>query len=291
MEEFDINRIKFLLLTFLILTLSSGIGAAAEVHPGDSIQATVDSANPNGDTIIVHPGTYTENIDLSKTSNLVLMSGSPNPDDTIIVPKDINKSVISADASLNLVIKGFTIKGAATDLSGIYLNRCMDCTIENNKFLNDALGVYVDFSVNTTIHNNTATRTSEAGKIGRGINVEGSESTTVSSNTISNQRYGIYFLNSQSNTASGNTISQCADDGMCVLSSNNNSLESNTVSSNGKRGIYLKGSGKSSLKITSSLPTEETELNWKRLLETQFRQHNFRCCQGYQYPWYIPEYL
>ncbi|MGI5991594.1 MAG: NosD domain-containing protein [Methanosarcina sp.] len=248
MEEFDINRIKFLLLTFLILTLSSGIGAAAEVHPGGSIQAAVNSANPNGDTIIVHPGTYTENIDLSKTSNLVLMSGSPNPDDTIIVPKDINKSVISADASLNLVIKGFTIKGAATDLSGIYLNRCRDCTIENNKFLNDALGVYVDSSVNTTIHNNTATRTNEAGKIGRGINVEGSELTTVSSNTISNQRYGIYFLNSQINTASGNNISQCADDGMCVLSSNNNSLESNTVSSNGKKGIYLKGSGKSSLK-------------------------------------------
>jgi PGF-pre-PGF domain-containing protein len=248
MEEFDINRIKFLLLTFLILTLSSGIGAAAEVHPGGSIQAAVNSANPNGDTIIVHPGTYTENIDLSKTSNLVLMSASPNPDDTIIVPKDINKSVISADASLNLVIKGFTIKGAATDLSGIYLNKCRDCRIENNKFLNDALGVYVDFSVNTTIHNNTATRTNEAGKIGRGINVEGSELTTVSSNTISNQRYGIYFLNSQSNTASGNTISQCADDGMCVLNSNDNSLESNTVNSNGKKGIYLKGPGKSSLK-------------------------------------------
>ena len=46
-EESDINRIKRLLLTFLILTLSSGIGAAAEIHVNsvDSIQTTVSTAN------------------------------------------------------------------------------------------------------------------------------------------------------------------------------------------------------------------------------------------------------
>ena len=47
-EESDINRIKRLLLIFLILTLSSGIGAAAEIQVNsvDSIQATVSTANP-----------------------------------------------------------------------------------------------------------------------------------------------------------------------------------------------------------------------------------------------------
>ena len=248
MEGLDINRIKLLLLTFLILTLCSGIGAAAEVRPGGSIQAAVNSANPDGDTIVVYPGTYTENIEITK-NNLVLMAASPNPDDTKIVPKDINKSVIFVKARPNLVIKGFTISGAATDLSGIYLEGCNGCTIENNKFLNDALGVYVKNSVNTTIRNNLATRTSEAGKIGRGVNIEGSEITAVLSNTISNHRYGIYFSGSQSNTISGNSISQCADNGIVIeKNSNNNVLESNTVSSNGKRGIYLKDSGKSSLK-------------------------------------------
>jgi len=251
MEGFGINRIKLLLLTFLILTLSSIIGAAAEVHPGDSIQAAVNNSNPNGDTIIVYPGTYNENIVITKNSNLVLMSASEIDetitDDTIITPKDINKSVISA-TSRNLVIKGFTISGAATDLSGIYLSSSRDCTIENNKFVNDALGVYVENSVNTTIRNNSATRTSEAGKIGRGINIEGSESTIVSNNTVSNHRFGIYLSESRLSTISVNSVSQSDTDSIVLeKSSNNNVLKSNIVKSNARYGISLSDSNSNSL--------------------------------------------
>ena len=164
MEELNINRIKLLFLTFLILMLSSGIGAAAEIHvrSGESIQTAVNSAG-SGDVVIVDPGTYTENIDITRSSGFVLMSASGNPDDTIIVPKYMNKSVISV-TSRNLVIKGFTISGAATDMSGIHLKSSRDCTIENNKFVNDALGVFVESSVNTIIRKNSATRTSEAGQ-------------------------------------------------------------------------------------------------------------------------------
>ncbi len=247
MEEFDINGIKLLLLTFLILTLSSGIGAAAEipVSPGSSIQAAVNSANP-GDTVIVHPGIYNENIVITRPG-FVLMSASGNPDDTIIASNDATKDVISV-TSRNIVIKGFTISGAATDKSGIYLLSSRDCVIENNKFVNDALGVYVRTSVNTTIRGNSATRTGEAGKIGRGISVEGSEITTVLSNTISNHNYSIYFSNSPGNTVSGNSASQCAEDGIVIDRSNKTILESNTVSSNAKKGIYLKNSHGSSVK-------------------------------------------
>ncbi|MDY0130044.1 MAG: NosD domain-containing protein, partial [Methanosarcina vacuolata] len=240
MEGFEINRIKLLLLTFLILTLSSGIGAAAEIRvsSGGSIQAAVNTAN-SGDTIIVDPGTYNENIVITKSSNLKLMSASGNPDDTIIVSNDTTKNVISASARLNLIIKGFTISGATSEHSGIYLYSCNGCTIENNKFINNAMGVYIDSSMNTTIRNNSATRTSEAGKIGRSINVLKSELTTVENNTISNQNYSIYFDRSPSNTILRNSVSQCAEDAIVIEGSNNTVLESNTVSSNTKRGIYL----------------------------------------------------
>jgi len=249
MEGFEINRIKLLLLTFLILTLSSGIGAAAEIRvsSGGSIQAAVNTAN-SGDTIIVDPGTYNENIVITKSSNLKLMSASGNPDDTIIVSNDTTKNVISASARLNLIIKGFTISGATSEHSGIYLYSCNGCTIENNKFINNAMGVYIDSSMNTTIRNNSATRTSEAGKIGRSINVLKSELTTVENNTISNQNYSIYFDRSPSNTILRNSVSQCAEDAIVIEGSNNTVLESNTVSSNTKRGIYLKNSHKCNVK-------------------------------------------
>ncbi|HWQ48324.1 MAG TPA: NosD domain-containing protein, partial [Methanosarcina sp.] len=248
-EEFDINRIKLLLLTFLIFILGSNIGAAAEVHPGGSIQAAVNNANTNGDTIIVYPGTYNENIEITRANNLVLMSASGNPDDTIIASNSINKSVISATSRMNLVIKGLTISGAANDTSGVRLESCRNCIIENNKFLNDAMGVYVRSSINTTVRNNAATRTSEAEKIGRGINIENSDSTIASYNTISNQRYGIYFSGSTRSTVTGNAVSQSADNGIVLQSgSTNSALENNTVSSSGNKGIYLKESGKSSVK-------------------------------------------
>src|SRR5690606_27072012 len=110
-----------------------------------------------------YPGTYTENIDISKTNNLVLMSASGNYSDTIIASNDTNKNVISANSRANLVIKGFTISGAATEQSGIYLQNCRDCVIENNQFLNDAMGVYIRSSGNTTVRNNIATKTSGIG--------------------------------------------------------------------------------------------------------------------------------
>jgi len=248
-EEFEINKIKLLLLTFLIFALGSSIGAAAEVHPGGSIQAAVNSANTNGDTIIVYPGTYNENIEITKANNLVIMSASGNPDDTVIASNSINKSVISATSRMNLVIKGLTISGAANDTSGVRLESCRNCILENNKFLNDAMGVYLRSSINTTVRNNAAIRTNEAEKIGRGINVENSDLTTVLNNTISNQRYGIYFSGSTRNTVTGNAVSQSADNGIVLQSgSTNSALESNTVSSSGNKGIYLKESSKSSVK-------------------------------------------
>ncbi len=206
----------------------------------------MNSANP-GDTIIVGPGTYTENIVITKTSNLVLMSSSSNLDDTIIASNDTTKDVISASSRTNLVIKGFTISGAAADHSGIHLNSCRDCTIENNKFLNDDMGTYVESCINTIVRNNKATRTDES-KTGRGINIERSASTTVSGNTVSSHKFGIYFAGSQPNTISGNNITQNNNTGITLEDSTNSIIESNTVSLSGDKGIYLKNSGKSSLK-------------------------------------------
>ena len=83
-----ISKLITLLLVFFILILSSGIGTANEifVKSGESIQAAVNSA-VSGDVIIVKPGTYTENINVT-VHNLVIKSESGNPVNTIIMAKD-----------------------------------------------------------------------------------------------------------------------------------------------------------------------------------------------------------
>ncbi len=89
MEELVINRNKnFTIISLLIFTISSCVGTAAQIHvqPGDSIQDAVNSAH-SGDTIIVDPGTYVGNIDISKSNDLndlVLMSASGDPAKTMI---------------------------------------------------------------------------------------------------------------------------------------------------------------------------------------------------------------
>ena len=73
----------------------SGVGTAAEiiVKPGDSIQSSINSA-ASGDTIIIKPGTYAENIKIIK-DDLTIRSESGNPDDTTIKAKSPTAHVFS----------------------------------------------------------------------------------------------------------------------------------------------------------------------------------------------------
>jgi len=73
------NKLTVLTLVFFILISVSGIGAAAEiiVKPGDSIQNSINSAT-SGDTIIVKPGTYTDNIKIVKNDLPFLASNVRN---------------------------------------------------------------------------------------------------------------------------------------------------------------------------------------------------------------------
>ncbi|MGV8075688.1 MAG: NosD domain-containing protein, partial [Methanosarcina sp.] len=246
MEELFINRVKLLLLAFLILTLSSGIGAAKTISVDDNgpadyatIQAAINNA-ASGDVVVVQPGTYTENVYINKTTlnDFTLMSASGNPADTIITASNTGANVITVDYRNKITIKGFTISGAGTDRAGVNLLGSRNCTVENNAFVNDALGVFLRTSVSNIVRNNTITRTSEIG-IGRGINVEQSSYSTISGNSISNHRYGIYVTNSASCSISGNTVSDSTTHGMVVDRANNALVESNNVQSSRDFGIYL----------------------------------------------------
>ncbi|MHB8102255.1 MAG: right-handed parallel beta-helix repeat-containing protein [Methanosarcina sp.] len=230
-----INKLITLLLAFLILASISFIGAAAEifVQPGNSIQNSINNAD-SGDIIIVKPGTYTENVRITK-DNLTIKSESENPDDTIIKAKSPSAHVFFLQAD-NVKIKGLKISGARRyGYAGICLSSCNNCTIENNKLLNNSFGAYLLSSKGNTISKNIVSNSE------RGIYFNISESNTLSGNTATNNReYGIMLASSIGNSLSGNTASN-NERGLYLSSSDGNTILSNIIQNNNIFGLFVCG--------------------------------------------------
>lgn len=226
-----ISRLIISLLILLIFILGSGIGAAAEifVQPGDSIQAAVNNA-VTGDVIIVKPGTYNENIKID-VHNLVIKSESGNPVNTIINARDPALDVFTVESS-KVTISGFKIEGAGLNHSGIYMNQCKNCTIENNRLLENSAGIYLKNSENNRIFDNLV------GKTDHGIVLDHSNYNTVSGNRASKNRYGIYLPNSNKNLVENNTLSENKEYGILFSTAVENTFSKNEAFDNA-RGVHF----------------------------------------------------
>ena len=106
---------------FLAILIACGSSAAGTVEvPGDcnTIQEALDSAQ-SGDTILVSPGTWLENIIWPDVADLVLVS-EQGPDVTVI-DGDSSGTVItllSPVVDTSTVISGFTIRNGAAEQGG-----------------------------------------------------------------------------------------------------------------------------------------------------------------------------
>ncbi len=188
------------MFAFLILILISGIGGAAEifVQPPGSIQAAVNNAS-SGDIITVKPGTYIENIKVTKSS-ITIRSESGNPDNTIIKAKSTGANVLLLQGS-NIKISGFKIVGAKSIYAGINLSSCSNCIIEKNKLLNNSRGIFLLRSSGSTVSANNVVNNGEYG-----IALQNAMGNTISGNTASGNQRGVYFGTSDDNVLSSNTV-------------------------------------------------------------------------------------
>jgi parallel beta-helix repeat protein len=117
------------------------------------IQDAVDAAS-SGDTIIVYPGTYSENVDVNKSLTIQSENGAEttfvqaaNPDD------DVFK--VTADY---VEINGFTVTGSTTWLkAGVMVEKeVVHCTLLNNVVSNNSLGICLGlYSSNNVLDGNT----------------------------------------------------------------------------------------------------------------------------------------
>jgi PGF-pre-PGF domain-containing protein len=113
-----------------------------------SISEAVNESRP-GDSILVYPGTYRENVDVPWSLNLSSVSG--NPENTILEAENSEEAVFHVTAN-SANISGFSIKGSSG--AGIYLESAGECKLTNNKISGCGQGVLLEESFNNTLAGN-----------------------------------------------------------------------------------------------------------------------------------------
>jgi Right handed beta helix region len=145
------------------------------VDPGGSIQEALDAANP-GDTVDVAPGTYAENLVISKDGirlvghdTTVVPPAEPSPIGVGILVADVDLSGGEFPPPINHVVNGvtltgLTIDGQHTQDTGVFVFGASNTTLSNNVSLgNTGYGFFANTSSGTSFSNDVASGAGEAG--------------------------------------------------------------------------------------------------------------------------------
>jgi PKD repeat protein len=187
-----------------------------------TIQAAIN-ASANGDTVLVAPGTYFENIDFK--GKLITVQSAQGPSVTTIDGGNLAPVVnFSTAETAAAVIQGFTLQhGNATGTfgyegAGVHINGASPTVAGNvitaNTSCADGTGISVAFA-SPTIRDNTITGNSKqagcSGQNGGGIYVRGAASAQIIHNSITNNTTdfggGISLFAAGTPTLLNNTIS------------------------------------------------------------------------------------
>lgn len=236
-------------------------------HAYPTISAGVDAVSPGG-IVAVCPGTYTEDVVITKPVTLIGLGATVQPDasDTSPVAQLVGGNDAFTVLASNVTITGFTVQGATAD--GILVMgdraRIEHVTAQNNT----VNGINVDGSSRTTVRGNTITANGGGIELANdpeaaGVSMPGSSGTASYDVISGNKVYGnpaacaIYLVDHAGNGAdgihdnviSGNTVTDNATKGFgagILLASPvpggsvyDNTITGNTISGNGLPGVAL----------------------------------------------------
>ena len=208
-----------------------------EISDYETIEQAVENALDR-DTIIVYPGVYTENINVS--TELTIISESGNPGDTVVQAADPARHVFYVNAN-NVKLSGFTVKGATFALnpyeaSGIYLDNVKNDIVVNNKISGNFDGVFVNNSSNISVTGNTFDSNTFAA-----LKVVSSSENKASNNIALNNKYGILLSLSDDNNLTNNRLNN-NQFGIDIWNSDNGNLINRNNCSNNTIGCEISDS-------------------------------------------------
>jgi parallel beta-helix repeat protein len=247
-----------------VLLLSLFIGLVSHVSANEltvgaghytTIQAAVNAAQP-GDTILIPPGTYSENVLINKSLTIKSLAGAA----TTIVKAAVPSNDVFLLSGNNIRVEGLTLTSgrAGVEFSGASQSSVTDIISHDNVYAvliehatnnrvsasnlsNNGYGIYLDGSSGNTFYANDARNEKGNGNaLGDGIFMSESNSNTIVQNALSNNHvYGITLLSSSNNVISNNSIN--ANEEFAVRlrnNANNNIFTLNTFSGNAKLAVY-----------------------------------------------------
>jgi parallel beta-helix repeat protein len=200
------GRVRFatLVLTVTLLVCSDVVAATRVVT--STIQAAVDDAEP-GDTIVVPPGIYRENVRIGK-SGLTIQGSTAAILDGEGLPESTGIRVAPVPPATH--IDGFTLRGLTVRnyrRTGVLLLRTRDYSLERTVYVNnDEYGPFPIFSTRGIIAFNHVSGSNDAG-----IYIGRSTDASIHDNIITNNTAGIQIENCQrievvENVATRNTL-------------------------------------------------------------------------------------
>jgi parallel beta-helix repeat protein len=196
------------------------------------IQDAINNAK-DGDTILVHPGVYYENVVVNKS---VTLKGIGYP----VVDANGSDSAITLTAD-GITLEGFTATNGSWRLfhSGINVISNNNTITGNNVSCNNRDGIGLTYSSNNTITGNNVCNNNINGI----FLYASSNKNTITGNNASNNRYGILLYNSSNNSiAAGNNASNNNWYGIRLFASSNKNIITGNNVSNNKYGILLDAS-------------------------------------------------
>jgi nitrous oxidase accessory protein len=199
-------------VSLLLALLAAYVGPAPrrlEVGPRapySTIAAAVAAAQ-DGDTVIVHAGTYREPVVTIARRIALVGDGWPVLDGE-------EKHALVLVTGDDVTVRGLVLRNVGTsfveDRAALRADHVRGCSIDHNRLENAFFGIYLanvnDCRVAANVIHGSATRETEAGN---GIHLWTSRRITIEDNEVSGQRDGIYFefvhdTDVRRNTSTGN---------------------------------------------------------------------------------------
>lgn len=223
------------ILFAILLSLIANHAYSNVIHVGkqeviDRLSKAVELAK-DGDTIVLHSGTYREGNILIKKPMVII--GMNNP-----VLDGENKHEILTISAQRVVIRGISFKNsgysAMNDYASISLVNSSNIIIENNTIINSYFAIHIANTTYSIIRNNIITGTPKNEQTsGNGIHVWKSENMLIEGNNITGHRDGIYFEFVTHSIISENISHKNIRYGLHFMFSHNDAYLENTFSENG----------------------------------------------------------